>query len=68
MEQDQRVRDPGQEEVWEREEVRAGVVWAATAQEQGQQVFVSAPPAELKSAINKQYPVTRSTALNVAGL
>lgn len=45
MEQGQRVRDPVQEEVWEGEEVRAGVVWVVTDQEQDRQVFVSAPPA-----------------------
>jgi hypothetical protein len=48
MEQDQGVRDPEQEEAEEWEEVREGVVWAATAQEQDQRVFVSAPPAELR--------------------
>jgi hypothetical protein len=66
MEQDQRVRDPEREEAGEWDEGRAGVEWVVTAQEQDRQVFVSAPPAEPKSAINKQHPVTRSTALNVA--
>jgi hypothetical protein len=46
MEQDQRVRDPEQEEAGEWEEGRAGVAWVATDQEQDRQVFVSALPAE----------------------
>ena len=46
MEQDPGVRDPEQEEAEEWEVDRAGVAWVVTVQEQDQEAFVSAPPAE----------------------
>jgi hypothetical protein len=51
MEQDQRVKDLGQEEVWEWDVVGVEVVWGAIVPERDQAVIVYALPAEPKSHI-----------------
>jgi len=47
-EPDQRVKDPGQEEVWEWDVVGAEGVWVAIVPERDQAAIVYAHPAEQK--------------------
>jgi hypothetical protein len=57
MEQDQWVKDPGQEEVWEWDVEQAEVEWVATAPEQDLRGIVYAHPAEQKSRIQPGHHV-----------
>jgi hypothetical protein len=56
-EQDLKVRDPGQEEVWEWGVVEAEVEWAETVPEQDLREIACAPPAEQKSRIQPGHHV-----------